>query len=327
MNLSSIPLLSIITFLPLAGGLILLALPNAKLQKWWALGVSLATFAISCLLFVWWRNGEAGMQFLERQPWIPQFDIQYLLGVDGLSLFLVLLTTLLTALVLLFSWTGIGKRLKSYLFLMLLLETGMIGVFTALDLVLFYIFWELSLVPMYFLIGGWGDPHSGYKFLGREMPWRIYAALKFFIYTMAGSALMLVAILVLYGQGGTFDLIELQKLSLAAHLQFWLFLAFGLAFAIKAPLFPFHTWLPDAHVAAPTGGSVILAGVLLKMGTYGFVRFCLPLFPDATRQFVPWIAGLAILVAVEKLALFGKATAAVTGAVLVAAGVAVFLAG
>ena len=295
MNLSSIPLLSIITFLPLAGGLILLALPNAKLQKWWALGVSLATFAISCLLFVWWRNGEAGMQFLERQPWIPQFDIQYLLGVDGLSLFLVLLTTLLTALVLLFSWTGIGKRLKSYLFLMLLLETGMIGVFTALDLVLFYIFWELSLVPMYFLIGGWGDPHSGYKFLGREMPWRIYAALKFFIYTMAGSALMLVAILVLYGQGGTFDLIELQKLSLAAHLQFWLFLAFGLAFAIKAPLFPFLTWLPDAHVAAPTGGSVILAGVLLKMGTYGFVRFCLPLFPDATRQFVPWIAGLAIV--------------------------------
>jgi NADH-quinone oxidoreductase subunit M len=178
---------------------------------------------------------------------------------------------------------------------MLLLESGMIGVFVALDLVLFYVFWELTLIPMYFLIGGWGDPHSGYKFLGREMPWRIYAALKFFIYTMAGSALMLVAILFLYFRGGTFDLLELQKLSLAPNLQMWLFAAFGLAFAIKVPLFPFHTWLPDAHVAAPTGGSVILAAILLKMGTYGFVRFCLPLFPDATRLAVPWIAALAII--------------------------------
>jgi len=295
MNPSSIPLLSIITFLPLAGGLILLALPGAKLQKWWALGVSLATFAVSCLLWVGWRAGEAGMQFVERLPWVPQFNIQYLLGVDGLSLFLVLLTTLLTVLVLLFSWEGIEKRLKAYLFLMLLLEAGMIGVFISLDLVLFYVFWELTLIPMYFLIGGWGDPHGEYKFLGRIMPWRIYAALKFFLYTMAGSALMLVAILALYFQGGTFDLLALQKLSLAPNLQIWLFVAFGLAFAIKVPLFPFHTWLPDAHVASPTGGSVILAGVLLKMGTYGFVRFCLPLFPDATKLAVPWIAILAII--------------------------------
>jgi NADH-quinone oxidoreductase subunit M len=235
------------------------------------------------------------MQFLGWSPWVPQFKIQYLVGVDGLSLFLVLLTTLLTVLVLLFSWEGIEKRLKSYLFLLLLLESGMIGVFIALDLVLFYVFWELTLIPMYFLIGGWGDPHSGYKFLGREMPWRIYAALKFFLYTMAGSALMLVAILVLYAQAGTFDLLELQKLSLAPNLQMWLFAAFALTFAIKVPLFPFHTWLPDAHVAAPTGGSVILAAVLLKMGTYGFVRFCLPLFPDATKLAVPWIAALAII--------------------------------
>ncbi len=295
MNSFNAPLLSIITFLPLVGGLILLVLPNAKLQKWWALAVSVATFAISCLLWVWWQAGEAGMQFVERWLWVPQFQIQYFVGVDGLSLFLVLLTTLLTVLVLLFSWEGIGQRLKAYLFLMLLLEAGMIGVFVALDLVLFYVFWELTLIPMYFLIGGWGDPHGEYKFLGRVMPWRIYAALKFFLYTMAGSALMLVAILVLYFRGGTFDLLELQKLSLAPDLQIWLFVAFGLAFAIKVPLFPFHTWLPDAHVAAPTGGSVILAAVLLKMGTYGFVRFCLPLFPDATRLFTPWIAILAII--------------------------------
>ena len=192
MNPFNIPLLSIITSLPLAGGLILLALPGARLQKWWALGVSLVTFAVSCLLWVWWRAGEAGMQFVERLPWAPQFDIQYLVGVDGLSLFLVLLTTLLTVLVLVFSWEGIEKRLRSYLFLMLLLESGMIGVFIALDLVLFYVFWELTLIPMYFLIGGWGDPHGEYKFLGRIMPWRIYAALKFFMYTLAGSALMMV---------------------------------------------------------------------------------------------------------------------------------------
>ena len=283
MNPSSVPLLSIITFLPLAGALVLLALPGEKLQKWWALIVSVVTFAISCLLFVWWQAGEAGMQFVEQYAWVPQFGIQFLLGVDGLSLFLVLLTTLLTAVVVLFSWEGIQKRLKAYLFLLLLLESGMVGVFCALDLVLFYVFWELTLVPMYFLIGSWGGPR------------RVYAALKFFIYTMAGSALMLVAILALYMQGGTFDLLELQKLTLAQGLQFWLFLAFGLAFAIKVPLFPFHTWLPDAHVEAPTGGSVILAGVLLKMGTYGCVRFCLPLFPDATVRLVPWISVLAII--------------------------------
>ncbi len=289
------PLLSIITFLPLAGALVLLFLPGVKLQKWWALLVSLATFAVSCLLFAWWKAGEAGMQFVERFSWVPEFNIQYFLGVDGISLFLVLLTTFLTVLVLLFSWEGVEKRLKAYLFLMLLLEAGMIGVFLALDLVLFYVFWELTLIPMYFLIGGWGDPHGAYTFLGRVMPWRIYAALKFFLYTLAGSALMLVGILVLYRQTGTFDLLALQKMGFDQNLQFWLFLAFGLAFAIKVPIFPFHTWLPDAHVAAPTGGSVILAGVLLKMGTYGFVRFCLPLFPAATRQLLPWVLALAVI--------------------------------
>lgn len=295
MNPLNFPLLSVITFLPLVGALVLLALPGARLQKWWALLVSLATFVVSCLLFVWWKAGEAGMQFVEKLPWVPQFNIQYFLGVDGLSLFLVLLTTLLTVLVLLFSWEGVEDRLKAYLFLMLLLEAGMIGVFLALDLVLFYVFWELTLIPMYFLIGGWGDPRGTYNFLGRVMSWRVYAALKFFLYTFAGSALMLVAILVLYRQGGTFDLLALQQIGLSPNLQVWPFLAFALAFAIKVPLFPFHTWLPDAHVAAPTGGSVILAGVLLKMGTYGFVRFCLPLFPDATRQFMPWILTLSVI--------------------------------
>jgi NADH-quinone oxidoreductase subunit M len=290
-------LLSVITFLPLVGGLVLLLLPGERLQKWWALVISLATFAVSCLLWVGWRNGEAGMQFVERAAWVPQFNIQYLLGVDGLSLFLVLLTTLLTVLVIIFSWEGISQRLRSYLFLMLLLEAGMIGVFVALDLVLFFVFWELTLIPMYFLIGGWGDPHGTYNFRGRVVSWRVYAALKFFIYTMVGSALMMVAILVLYlqAQPHTFDLLELQKLQLAPNLQIWLFAAFALAFAIKVPLFPFHTWLPDAHVAAPTGGSVILAGVLLKMGTYGFVRFCLPLFPQASNTFMPWIAVLALI--------------------------------
>jgi NADH-quinone oxidoreductase subunit M len=279
----NLPLLSVITFLPLVGGLILLLLRGERAIKWWTLAVSGITFLVSLLLLFWWQAGEAGMQFVERMPWVPQFNIQYLLGVDGLSLWLVLLTTFLTLLVVVFSWEGIERNLKGYFFLLLLLETGMIGVFVALDLVLFFVFWELSLIPMYFLIGGWGGPR------------RVYASVKFFVYTMIASSLMLVAILVLYAQAGTFDLLVLQQLHLAPNLQMWLFLAFGLAFAVKVPIFPFHTWLPDAHVEAPTGGSVILAGVLLKMGTYGFLRFCLTLFPDATHQFVPWIGTLAII--------------------------------
>ena len=282
--MNNFPLLSIIAFLPLVGGLVLLLLPGQRAPKWFALAVTVVTFLVSCLLFVGWTAGEAGMQFVEKYPWVPQFNIQYFLGVDGLSLFLVLLTTLITALVIIFSWEGIEKQLKTYLFLILALEAGMIGVFISLDLVLFYIFWELTLIPMYFLIGGWGDSHGTYTFLGRIMPWRIYAALKFFLYTFVASALMLVAILVLYREGGTFDLLQLQALRIAPAAQTWLFLAFALAFAVKVPIFPFHTWLPDAHVAAPTGGSVLLAAVLLKMGTYGFLRFCLPLFPDATRH-------------------------------------------
>ena len=283
MDLIRIPVLSILTFLPLVGALVLLALPRERPQKWWALAVTVVTFLCSLLLLVGWQDGAAGMQFVERADWVPQFHIQYLMGVDGISLFLVLLTTLLMVLVILFSWEGVSSRYHLYLFFMLLLESGMIGVFTSLDLVLFFVFWELSLVPMYFLIGGWGGAR------------RIYAALKFFIYTMVGSALMLVAILVLYFHGGTFDLLQLQAQGVAPGLQTWLFLAFAIAFAIKVPIFPFHTWLPDAHVEAPTGGSVILAGVLLKMGAYGFLRFCLPLFPAAARQMGPAVAVLAII--------------------------------
>jgi NADH-quinone oxidoreductase subunit M len=228
------------------------------------------------------------MQFVEQQPWMLVPPVNYHLGVDGLSLLLILLTTFLTPLAVLASWTSITYRIKEFYLLLLVLETGMIGVFAALDLILFFIFWEAMLIPMYFLIGVWGHER------------RVYAAVKFILYTMLGSALMLVGILYLYNRTGTFDYSEILNylsggplFSLAA--ERWLFLAFFLAFAIKVPLFPFHTWLPDAHVEAPTAGSVILAGVLLKMGTYGLLRFCLPLFPHASREFAPLVIVLAMI--------------------------------
>ncbi len=276
-------LLSLIIFLPLVGAIILLFLPNPRSQRVWALIVTLVTFVVSLALLLNWQNGEPGMQFVERLPWIPQFNIQYLLGVDGISLWLVLLTTFMGPLVILFSWDSIKERTRAYYFAMLVMETAMLGVFLALDLVLFYVFWEISLVPMYFIIGLWGGPR------------RIYASVKFFLYTLAGSALMLVAILVMYAVGGTFDLLALQAQNLAYNVQIFAFLAFALAFSIKVPLFPFHTWLPDAHVEAPTAGSVILAAILLKMGTYGFMRFNLPLFPQAVPVFAPWLIVLAII--------------------------------
>lgn len=231
------------------------------------------------------------MQFEESAAWIPSMGIRYHVGIDGISLFLVLLATFLTPIAILSSWNSINERVKEYHVFMLLLETGMIGVFVALDLFLFYVFWEVMLVPMYFLIGVWG---------GQQ---RIYAAVKFFLYTMVGSVLMLVAIISLYFLNGatTFDFsviltnIQNGTLILSGSQQHWLFLAFFLAFAIKIPLFPFHTWLPDAHVEAPTAGSVLLAGVLLKMGTYGIIRFCLPLFPEASIEFTPLISALAII--------------------------------
>ena len=231
------------------------------------------------------------MQFEQLVTWIPSIGVNYHVGIDGISLFLVLLTTFLTPITILSSWNSIDRRVKEYFIFLLLLETGMLGVFVALDLFLFYVFWEVMLVPMYFLIGVWGGER------------RIYAAVKFFLYTMTGSVLMLVAIIALYffNGGTTFDYltilsnVQTGKLILTVTEQSWLFLAFFIAFAIKVPLFPFHTWLPDAHVEAPTAGSVILAGVLLKMGTYGMVRFCLPLFSEATLEWTPWINGLAVV--------------------------------
>jgi NADH-quinone oxidoreductase subunit M len=285
------PILSLITFLPLLGALGILFVKAEKeaLIKWLALSVAVANFLLSLPLFFYFQPQTAEMQFVENVPWIPSLGVSYHLGVDGISLLLVLLTTLLSAVAILSSWTAITDRVKEYYVFMLLLEMGMIGVFVSLDLLLFYVFWEITLIPMYFLISMWGGKR------------RIYAALKFVFYTMAGSVLMLVAIMALYFMNAaatgekTFDLLRLYQLQAPVGRQVWLFLAFALAFAIKVPLFPFHTWLPDAHVEAPTAGSVILAGVLLKMGAYGLARFCLPLFPEAAATFTPLMSVLALI--------------------------------
>lgn len=276
-------LLSILTFLPLVGVAAILLLSGERAKKWTALGFTLVTFLVSLLLLVNWDTVNAGMQFEEIVPWVPNVGLMYHMGVDGISLFLVLLTTLLMPIAVYFSNLYVHERIGAYLALMLLLETAMIGTFLALDMVLFFVFFEFSLIPMYFLIGQWGSQN------------RVYAALKFFLYTFAGSALMFVAILALYYSTGTFDVLKLQQATLNPTLQTWGFLAFTLAFVIKMPLFPFHTWLPDAHVQAPTAGSIILAGVLLKMGTYGYLRFSIPIFDDAALRFGPWVAALAVI--------------------------------
>jgi NADH-quinone oxidoreductase subunit M len=284
-------LLTVITFLPLLGvpALLLLRSDDHTWIRRIALAVSLAEFAISLFLLHGFDAVNAGYQFEEYSDWIARANIHYHLGVDGISLFLVLLTTFLTPLAILCSWQAIQENVKGFFIALLVIETAMIGVFVSLDLLLFFFFWELTLIPMYFLIGIWGH--------GR----RIYAAVKFILYTMFGSILMLVAILWLYNLAGTFDLPDIQaKLQtgmvlLPARTELLLFGAFFLAFAIKVPLFPLHTWLPDAHTEAPTAGSVILAGVMLKLGTYGMLRFCLPLFPDAAHRMAPLIGVLAII--------------------------------
>ncbi|MFB0508803.1 MAG: NADH-quinone oxidoreductase subunit M [Thermodesulfobacteriota bacterium] len=284
--------LTTIVFLPIVGAIILLLINKEKHSaiRIVALVFSLAEFVISLPLFFLFDPKIVGMQFVEKARWIPEYGITYHLGIDGISLLLVLLTTFLTVLCILSSWSAITVRVKEYMISFLFLETGMVGAFVALDLVLFYVFWEVMLIPMYLLIGVWGDPRR-----------RIYAAVKFFIYTMAGSVLMLIAILVLYfinlrsTGAATFDVLELYKTVIPVGTQYWLFAAFAVAFAIKVPMFPFHTWLPDAHTEAPTAGSVILAGVLLKMGTYGFIRFAMPLFPKAAMAFLPLICVLAII--------------------------------
>jgi NADH-quinone oxidoreductase subunit M len=283
-------LLSAVIFTPLLGAVFLGVLPNEKrIVERTALVFSLVPFVLSLLVLRAFDGRRGDFQMVERHAWLPDFGIQYLLGVDGVSLFLVLLTTLLTVVVVLASFGDVHRRVKEYMILMLVLETGMLGTLLALDLILFYVFWEVMLVPMYLLIGVWGGPR------------RIYAAIKFALYTMFGSLLMLVAILylaMLHRQATgaiSFDLVKLYALDIPFGLQLWLFAAFGLAFAIKVPMFPFHTWLPDAHVEAPTGGSVILAGVLLKMGTYGFLRFAWPLFPAAATAAAPYIMAIAVI--------------------------------
>ncbi len=282
--------LTLLLAIPVIGAAVLLLLPRRQTCGLFTIALLASAVGLLWSLKIFNRfDGSSGeMQLVELVAWMPAVGIQYILGIDGISIFLVLLTTLLMPLALLASWS-VRDKVKEYLIFMLLLETGMLGAFLALDLVLFYVFWEVMLVPMYFLIGVWGGTR------------RIYAALKFVLFTMAGSLLMLVAIIYLAPRHAqatqvlTFNVMQLYDLRLPVEQQFWLFLAFALSFAVKVPLFPFHTWLPDAHVEAPTAGSVILAGVLLKLGTYGFLRFAMPLFPDAAIALMPWLIALSVI--------------------------------
>ena len=285
------PILTAVILIPLAGAFLLLFVPkkNENLIRGITLLTAVIDFAASLPLYCDFKEGTAEMQFAERIPWIPSWGAEYSLGLDGISLFMVLLTTFTCVVVYLATWTAVDKHVKEFNIALLVLQTAMVGVFCALDFVLFYVFWELMLIPMYLLIGIWGGKN------------RIYATVKFFIYTMSGSVLMLLAILVLYFQYHsvtgvyTFDILKYHSFAMNKTLQFWLFLSFFIAFAIKVPVWPFHTWLPDAHVEAPTAGSVILAGILLKMGTYGFLRFSLPIFPDASLSAAWWVSWVAII--------------------------------
>ena len=299
-------ILNIVTYIPLIGAvLILLFLPkeNGKAIRYTATFVAVADFIAS--LYLWFNfdpkgTGDGMWQFRFIHSWIPSLNVKYDFGIDGISLLLILLTTFMGIIAVVSSFAAIDHRQKEYYILLLLLQTGMIGTFCALDFFLFYVFWEIMLVPMYFIIGIWGGPR------------KLYAAIKFFLYTLSGSVVMLLSILALYffnsdgipflnikglGNAATFSVLQYHKIGhlIPPTLQFWLFLGFFFGFAIKVPMFPFHTWLPDAHVEAPTAGSIILAAVLLKMGTYGFVRFALPILPDGTKQWLPWVVGLSII--------------------------------
>lgn len=286
----NIPILSIVTFLPIGGAILFIFISREKRALLFSLAfiISLVNFLISLLLYFNFNSQTSSPQFVEKTTWIG-YGIEYHVGIDGISLFLVLLTTFLMPVAILSSWKYIQRREKEYLIFILMLETGIIGVFVSLNLFLFYVFWEAMLIPMYFIIGIWGGQR------------RIYATLKFVLFTMLGSLLMLVAIFILYSiyfkATGTYSLniFDYYKIILNPRIQIWLFLAFAIAFAIKVPLIPFHTWLPDAHVEAPTAGSVLLAAVLLKMGAYGFLRFALPLFPDATQRLLPFLAVLSLI--------------------------------
>jgi NADH-quinone oxidoreductase subunit M len=301
-NILGFPILSLITYIPLVGAILLLFVGRERIGviRNLAFVSSLASFAISLLIPAYYDRSTAAVQFVERLPWIPNIGVTYFFGLDGISLWLVMLTTFLSPIAVLCSYESIKQRTKEYYIFLLILETGMLGVFVSLDFFLFYVFWEVMLVPMYFLIGVWGSDR------------RLYSAIKFFLYTLFGSVIMLLGILAVYFYAGrqlghpTFDVLELMKvayphtpivniLGVPLSFQDLVWLAFALSFAIKVPMFPFHTWLPDAHTDAPTAGSVILAGVLLKMGTYGFIRFNLPMFPEASQHFVPLVFVLSII--------------------------------
>jgi len=282
------PLLSLVTFLPLFGVLAILILRGqpedvTRNARWIALWTSLIDLALTLVIWAKFDASSAKFQFVEQAAWLPQFKIGYQMGIDGISLFFVVLSAFLTPICVIASWTSIKARVREYMIAFLVLETLMIGMFCSLDLVLFYMFFEGVLIPMFLIIGVWGGPR------------RVYAAFKFFLYTLLGSVLMLLAILAIYFQVGSTDIVAALNTDFPPHMQTWLWLAFFASFAVKVPMWPVHTWLPDAHVEAPTAGSVILAGVLLKMGGYGFIRFSLPMFPDASAMFTPLVYVLSVV--------------------------------
>ncbi len=287
-TLAGLPLLSILTFLPLVGAGIIAIVPGdaattGNTARWTALWTTLVVFLLSLLLWTGFDQHVAGYQFTERVTWLPDFNVAYSVGVDGISVLFVLLATVLMPLCILASWESVHDRVREYMMAFLILETMMIGMFVATDFILFYVFFEGVLIPMYLIIGVWGGPR------------RVYASFKFFLFTFAGSVLMLLALLAMWFHAGTTDIVAMTRSGFPPEMQFWLFLAFLASFAVKVPMWPVHTWLPDAHVEAPTAGSVILAGVLLKMGAYGFLRFSVPMLPQASQQFAPLMYAFGVI--------------------------------
>ena len=283
MNPLDFPILSTTIFLPVIGAILILLINNERAVKITALITGIMTFMVSLMLYSNFNPDTYRFQFGEHMPWIPAYNINYTLGIDGITIFLILLTAILAPICVLCSWTAIKERVKEFMFCLLIMEAAMIGGFCSLDLILFYIFREAMLIPMYLLIAVWGGPKKD------------YASIKFFIYTLFGSVFLLVAIIALYLENGTFSILSAMYKNYSVAFQTWVFLAFAIAFAIKVPMFPFHTWLPAAHTEAPTAGSVFLASVLLKMGTYGFLRFCLPITPKASICFAPYMIALSVI--------------------------------